>query len=165
MSNDDRLIYLLSVAQQALKDHTNRTLADKGGKVTLAQAAILFLLKEKDGRYMSEMGQVIGVDKAAMTRLVDRLEQAGLVQRQVDAANRRAISILLTSAGSEEAAAALTVIKRINAEIRKDYSPAEVDAFKNILSGIVCKFKASSTGMSVVQSRSPRAGGKKTASP
>ena len=165
MSNDDRLIYLLSVAQQALKDHTNRTLADKGGKVTLAQAAILFLLKEKDRRYMSEMGQVIGVDKAAMTRLVDRLEQAGLVQRQVDAANRRAISILLTPAGSEEAAAALSVIKRINAEIKKDYSPAEVDAFKKILSGIVRKFKAPSTGMSVVQSRSARAGGKKTASP
>ena len=165
MSNDDRLIYLLSAAQQALKDHTNRTLADKGGKVTLAQAAILFLLKEKDRRYMSEMGQVIGVDKAAMTRLVDRLEQAGLVQRQVDAANRRAISILLTPAGSEEAAAALSVIKRINAEIKKDYSPAEVDAFKKILSGIVRKFKAPSTGMSVVQSRSARAGGKKTASP
>ncbi len=44
MSNDDRLIYLLSIAQQALKDHTNKTIADKGGKVTLA-SCILFLLK------------------------------------------------------------------------------------------------------------------------
>jgi DNA-binding MarR family transcriptional regulator len=164
MSNDDRLIYLLSIAQQALKDHTNRTLADKGGKVTLAEAAILLLLKEKDRRYMSEMGQVIGVDNSAMTRLVDRLEKAGLVIRQIDPENRRAISILLTPAGGKEAAAALTVIKRINEEIKKDYSPAEVDAFKKILGGILRKFKGPSTGMSAVQSSSPRAVGKKIAS-
>ena len=161
MSNDDRLIYLLSIVQQTLKDHTNRTLAEKGGKVTLAQAAILFLLKEKDRRYMSEMGQVIGVDNSAMTRLVDRLEKAGLVKRQIDPENRRAISILLTPAGRREAAAALTVIKRINEEIRKDYSPAELDAFKKILGGILRKFKAPSTSMSVMQSGSPRAAGEK----
>jgi len=142
MSNDDRLIYLLSIAQQALKDHTNRTLADKGGKVTLAQAAILLLLKQKDRRYMSEMGGVIGVDNSAMTRLVDRLEKAGLVKRQIDPENRRAIAILLTPAGRREAATALTVIKCINEEIRQDYLPAELDAFKKILGGILRKYKA-----------------------
>jgi len=160
MSHDDRLIYLLSIAQQALKDHTNRTLADRGGKVTLAQAAILLLLREKDGRYMSEMGQGIGVDNSAMTRLVDRLEKAGLVVRRIDPENRRAISVLLTPEGGEEAAAALTVIKRINEEIRKDYTPAEVDAFKKILGGILRKFKAPSTGMPVAQPGSKRAAGK-----
>ncbi len=141
MSYDDRLIYLLSVAQQALKDHTNRALADKGGRVTLAQAAILFLLGEKDGRYMSEMGQVIAVDKSAMTRLVDRLEKAGLVKRQIDPENRRAISILLTAAGRQEAAGALTVIKRINEEIKEDYSQTEIATFKKVLQGLLLKYK------------------------
>ncbi len=36
---------------------------------------------------MSEMGQVIGVDNSAMTRLVDRLEKSGLVKRQIDPEN------------------------------------------------------------------------------
>jgi len=143
MSEDDRLIYLLSIAQQTLKDHTNRTLAGKGGKVTAAQAGILFLLQEKDGRYMSEIAQVIGVDNSAMTRLVDRLEKAGLVIRQIDPENRRAISILLTQAGREEAARALNVSKRINEAIKKDYSTGELDAFKKILRGILQKFKTS----------------------
>lgn len=142
MSNDDRLIYLLSTAQQALKDHTNRNLAGKGGKVTLAQAAILFLLREKDRRYMSEMGQVIGVDNSAMTRLVDRLEKTGLVKRQIDPENRRAIAVTLTSAGRKEAATALSVIKGINEEIKKGYSPEEVEVFKKILGGILRAFKA-----------------------
>ena len=142
MSSDDRLIYLLSIAQQALKDHTNRTLAKRGGKVTLAQAAILFLLRKKDGRYMSEMGQIIGVDNSAMTRLVDRLEKASLVQRRVDPENRRATPVLLTPAGREEATRALTIIKQINEKIKQDYSPEEVDAFKKILGGILRKYKA-----------------------
>jgi len=161
MSNDDRLIYLLSVAQQTLKDHTNRALAEKGGKVTLAQAGILFLLREKDGRYMSEMGQVIGVDNSAMTRLVDRLEKSGLVKRQIDPENRRAISVLLTEVGREEASGALKIIKSINEEIKKGYSPAEVDAFTKILGGILQKFKAPHASMSVMQSSSSREAGKK----
>jgi len=161
MGGDDRLIYLLSVAQQTLKDHTNRALAEKGGKVTLAQAGILFLLREKDGRYMSEMGQVIGVDNSAMTRLVDRLEKSGLVKRQIDPENRRAISVLLTEVGREEASGALKIIKSINEEIKKGYSPAEVDAFKKILGGILQKFKAPPASMSVMQSRSSREAGKK----
>jgi DNA-binding MarR family transcriptional regulator len=161
MSNDDRLIYLLSVAQQTLKDHTNRALAEKGGKVTLAQAGILFLLREKDGRYMSEMGQVIGVDNSAMTRLVDRLEKSGLVKRQIDPENRRAISVLLTEVGREEASGALKIIKSINEEIKKGYSPAAVDAFKKILGGILQQFKAPPASMSVMQSRSSREAGKK----
>lgn len=164
MSNDDRLIYLLSIAQQALKDYTNRTLSDKGGKVTLAQAGILLLLKEKDGRYMSEMGQVIGVDNSAMTRLVDRLEKAGMVKRQIDPENRRAISILLTQTGLKEATGALTVIKNINKEIKKDYSSVEVDAFKKILGGILRKFKAPSIGLPVSRSSSTRPAGSEIAS-
>ncbi|MDI9570690.1 MAG: MarR family transcriptional regulator [Pseudomonadota bacterium] len=140
MSNDERLIYLLSITQQALKDYTNRMLANKGGTVTLAQAGILFLLNKKDGQYMSELGQVIGVDSSAMTRLVDRLEKAGLVKRRIDPENRRAISILLTPAGRQEATAALTVIKRINKEIKEDYSPEELNAFKKVLSGILDKY-------------------------
>jgi len=113
---------------------------------------------------MSELGQMIAVDKSAMTRLVDRLEKAGLVKRQIDPENRRAISILLTPAGRKEAAGALIVIKRINEEIKKDCSPAEVDAFKKILGGILHKFKAPATSLSIIQSCSPRTAGKKIAS-
>jgi DNA-binding MarR family transcriptional regulator len=141
MSNDDRLSYLLSSAQQALKDHTNRRIAEAGGGATLAQAAILFLLKEKDRRYMSEMGKIIGVDNSAMTRLVDRLEKTGLVTRKIDPENRRAIAILLTPAGRKEAATALTVIKCINEEIKRDFSQEELNAFKKVLNGILEKYR------------------------
>jgi len=56
----------------------------------------------------------------------------------------------------------VTVIKSINEEIKKDYSPAEVDAFKKILDGILQKFKAPSINMSAMQSRPPRAAGRKS---
>jgi len=110
---------------------------------------------------MSEMGQVIGVDNSAMTRLVDRLEKSGLVKRQIDPENRRAISVLLTEVGREEASGALKIIKSINEEIKKGYSPAEVDAFTKILGGILQKFKAPHASMSVMQSSSSREAGKK----
>lgn len=99
-----------------------------------------------------------------MTRLADRLEKAGMVKRQIDPENRRAISILLTPTGRKEATGALTVIKNINKEIQKDYSPVEVDVFKKILVGILRKFKAPSTGLPGSQSSSPRPAGSEIAS-
>ncbi|MCU0555544.1 MAG: MarR family transcriptional regulator, partial [Syntrophales bacterium] len=76
MAEDDRLIYLISMAHLALRTRIHGLLAAEGVRLTVPQATVLFLLREKDGRMMSELGQVLGVDNSAMTGLIDRLEKA-----------------------------------------------------------------------------------------
>ncbi|MCX5827379.1 MAG: MarR family transcriptional regulator, partial [Deltaproteobacteria bacterium] len=87
MTDDDRLIYLTSMAQQTLVHHTNAALSKAGLKVTTAQAGVLFFLKEKYMCIMSEIGQVFDIDNSAVTRLIDRLEKNGFVKRQVPPEN------------------------------------------------------------------------------
>ena len=53
MKTDDRLIYLLSVLEQTMKEYTNTALSKAGVELTMTQAGILFLLKRKDMRTMS----------------------------------------------------------------------------------------------------------------
>jgi DNA-binding MarR family transcriptional regulator len=45
------------------------------------------------------LAELLGTDSAGTTRLLDRLEAKGLVERGRDTADRRAISVALTKAG------------------------------------------------------------------
>lgn len=141
MKSDNRLIYLLSMAQLTLRGHVNASLAKAGVRVPLGQVGILFLLAQKDLRTMSELGQAIHVDNSAMTRVVDRMEKNGLVERRTDPSNRRAIQIHITPEGLEEETKARNVIQCINGEIAADYTVQEIEAYAKILKGITEKYK------------------------
>jgi DNA-binding MarR family transcriptional regulator len=141
MAKDDRLIYLISMAQLALRTRINTLFADAGLRVTLPQATVLFLLQEKDGRMLSEIGQVIGVDNSAVTGLADRMEKAGYVTREPNPGDRRAWHLHLTPKGRGEAQKASAVVGRVNAEVKAGISVQDMDAFKRVLKGFSEKFR------------------------
>ena len=140
MLTDDRLIYLLFKAQTKLQNYLRSELSSAGVKVTAVQAGILFLLKQKDGRTMTELSQVISTDNSAMTGLVDRLEKSGLIVRKAAPNDRRAYLIHVTPEGLEEVEKAKVIIKRVNGEIKEGFSEEEINAFKKVLGSIFEKF-------------------------
>lgn len=140
MSTDDRLIYLVFTAQQKLKTYLNNTLSSEGVTVTPAQAAILFLLREKDGQSMSELSQVLSMDNSTVTGLVDRLQKSGLVTRRANPDDRRISLIRITPQGVEEIKKAKPVITRVNEQIKAGLSEQEIHTFKGILNSFFEKF-------------------------
>ena len=141
ITKDDRLIYLIFTAQNKLRIHTRDELMAAGVKITLVQAGILFLLKEKTGRSMSELGQLLSLDNSTITGLIDRLEKSGFVLRKANPKDRRMSLIHITPQGSEEVNKAKTIINRVNEEIKVDFSIKEIESFKKILNSFVEKFK------------------------
>jgi DNA-binding MarR family transcriptional regulator len=137
----DRLIYMLAMAHLAVRTHIGSEFLREGIKVTLPQATVLFLLQEKDGRMLSEIGQVIGVDNSAVTGLADRLEKAGYVTRVPNPEDRRAWHLHLTPQGRGEAQKASAVVGRVNAEVKAGISGQDMDAFKRVLKGFSEKFR------------------------
>jgi DNA-binding MarR family transcriptional regulator len=142
MKPDDRLIYLLSVAQQTMKEYTNAALSKAGVELTMTQAGMLFLLKRKDMRTMSELGEVFDIDNSAVTRLVDRLEKNGIVERHPAPGDRRAFLIHMTPKGLESLEKAKKIIMAVNEELRRGFTPEEVESYKKILKSILERFKA-----------------------
>lgn len=59
----------------------------------------LFGLYVKDGRKQQELADTIGVDKAAATRAISRLEENGYVRRESDQNDRRSMRVYLTPKG------------------------------------------------------------------
>lgn len=141
MIKDDRLIFLVFSAQQKLKMYLNSALSASGVRVTAAQAGILFLLKQKDGRTMTELSQILGIDNSTMTGLTDRLEKAGLLKRHANPGDRRASHIHVTPQGLAEVEGAKAVIHRVNEEIKTGFSPQEIETFKRVLNAFFDKFQ------------------------
>ena len=145
MPPDDRLIYLLFTAQQKLRTYLKKMMTKENVRVTTAQAGILFLLKQKDGRTMSELSQLLSIDNSTITGLVDRLEKTGLVRRNASPHDRRASHVFINPQGMEEVDKAKKVIRMVNQEIKNGFSAEELDSFNRILKSFFHKFDSGPT--------------------
>src|SRR5437879_6816145 len=67
--------------------------------VTYAQSQVLFRLAEHPGSHMGDVAKAFGVTLPAVTHIVDRLEEKGLVARGEHPADRRVYVLDLTRAG------------------------------------------------------------------
>lgn len=77
--------------------------ADRHG-LTPVQGKLLCVLAESPRR-MGELAQGFGVEKAALTGLIDRVEGRGLAERVAVPGDRRSFEVALTEAGRRSAAA------------------------------------------------------------
>jgi len=68
-------------------------------EVSVAQWVVLRALYDHEALALKEIVAQVEVDQGALSRMVDRLLARGLVQREVDAADRRAVAISLTRTG------------------------------------------------------------------
>ena len=141
MEADDRLIFLLFRTQNKLKNHLRNQLGAAGVRITVVQAGILFLLKQRDGRTMTELSQVLSTDNSAVTGLVDRLEKLHLIVRKTAPNDRRAYLIHITPEGLEEIERAKGIIRSVNEEIKEGFSTEEINAFKKVLNNLFERFK------------------------
>jgi len=72
--------------------------------LTPVQAKLLCVLAGGP-RGMAELAGILGVEKAALTGLVDRVERRGLAERSAVPGDRRALRVTLTAAGRQAATA------------------------------------------------------------
>ena len=81
-------------AARALRREFERRAAEHG--VTRAQWRVLSRLKRKDGQRQVELAEQLDVEPITLCRMIDRLAEAGLVERRADEQDRRAWRIHLT---------------------------------------------------------------------
>lgn len=73
---------------------------------------IMKLLKEAGTLHIAEIGERLRIARAQMTHLIDKLVDLGIVERQIDTADRRMINIMLTGKGK-------TTIEEHDSSLRK----------------------------------------------
>lgn len=97
---EDLTSYVCFSMRAAMKKiEKNLSLQLEGTGVTIPQSFILSYLLNEDGATLKEIGNKSLIDSSSMTVLIDKLEKDGLVERQLDTQDRRAIRVFVTERG------------------------------------------------------------------
>lgn len=91
----ETLPFEIGETAHALRRAFDRRAATLG--VTRAQWKVLFRLSRQPGLRQIELADILDVEPITLSRIVDRLEEAGLVERRTDPADRRAWRLELTA--------------------------------------------------------------------
>lgn len=118
----------------ALIDILDAELQDERG-ISLRWYDVLVHLEEAEhGVRMNELASRILASKSGLTRVIDRMEEAGLVQRRRPAQDRRVIEIVMTPSGRKALRTARSVHRRgINDHFAQHLSKRDLEALSRAL--------------------------------
>ena len=129
---DRRLFFILDRAHTRLAKEADAYVASRSG-VRTSQAAVLIYLGYHDNCRLTELAEGTGRNNAAITGLVTRMEQDGLVQRGVLLSDRRAKSVSLTDAGWALREGVMNDFRDFNDKIVKGMTESEIQAVLKFL--------------------------------
>jgi len=94
---DDFLPYLLN----RISNRLNQRLADDLKKIgqTPQSYRVLAILTARDGRSINELSVYSMTEQSTLSKIVERMEQSGLVERRQDETDGRVVNVCLTKAG------------------------------------------------------------------
>ncbi|GAB7534421.1 MarR family winged helix-turn-helix transcriptional regulator [Burkholderia sp. 3C] len=95
--------FYLTRARQAFVERMDHALAPLG--LTAQQIGVMLMLARGEAGTPLELSRRLCYDSGSMTRMLDRLEKKGLLERRRSAADRRVIELALTERGAQAAQA------------------------------------------------------------
>jgi DNA-binding MarR family transcriptional regulator len=111
-------------------------------ELTPVQAKLLCVLIGGP-RGMAELAQLFGVEKAALTGLMDRIEKRGLAVRAAVPGDRRAVRVTLTEAGRQAASAFHTEMGEELGRLIDPIPSGDREQFRSTVEGMVMRCRSS----------------------
>ncbi|MBN1921917.1 MAG: MarR family transcriptional regulator [Anaerolineae bacterium] len=89
------------------------------------QPQLIMALSEEDGRTHTELAEYLHVTPATVTKMVQRMESTGFVQRWPDADDQRVSRVNLTLAGRQAAKQLNVLFQTLDVETFAGFAPEE----------------------------------------
>ncbi|MDH4564047.1 MarR family transcriptional regulator [Pseudomonas sp. BN411] len=128
---EESLGFLLADASRLMRRAFERQIT--GSNLTLSQARALAHVARNEGCRQVELAEQLEVKPITLARLLDQLEQAGLVERRPDPDDRRAYRLHLCAQADQALADIRTAGAAILAEALQGISEEEEAALTNAL--------------------------------
>jgi DNA-binding MarR family transcriptional regulator len=129
-----RLPLLLRRAWYGLNQAFRRRIAHLG--ITPDQFTVMRTLLENEGITQRELTRLMSSDPNTITSILDRMEKAGLVQRQSDEQDRRARRISLKRTGRVKYEEARQIAVHLQAEVLNFLAPEMRETFLRHLDAV-----------------------------
>ncbi|HTN81518.1 MAG TPA: MarR family transcriptional regulator [Acidimicrobiales bacterium] len=120
MQDSDDLVDAVLRASRALVAVAARSIAQVDDAVTLPQYRALVALAAHGSQRVTDLADELGVHSSSVTRMCDRLERAGFIDRSVAVGNRREVEVRLSRRGRALLDRVTTARRREIARVVKD---------------------------------------------
>jgi MarR family transcriptional regulator for hemolysin len=128
----ETLPYEIGETAHALRKAFDRMAVGLG--VTRAQWKVLFHLTRKPGLRQVELADKLDIEPITLSRIVDRLEEAGLVERSADPADRRAWRLHVTARAKPLVEKLRGIADEMTAQAFSGINPSEIEITRRVLS-------------------------------
>jgi MarR family transcriptional regulator, organic hydroperoxide resistance regulator len=138
-SRPPRLFLLLSQAQHRLIKSADSAYKEALG-ISATQLGVLFFLEKNPGALLKDIGDEFKINPSAITGLIGRMEESGLVRRRPSRDDARSVQIYATAEGLNKARAAQPILGHLNARLMTGFTEQEITTVARFLNSILDRF-------------------------
>ncbi|MDX8411862.1 MAG: MarR family transcriptional regulator [Mariprofundaceae bacterium] len=124
---------LLGCMTSQVRHHVSRICKASGYDLTPEESDMLMIIRHFNDLPQSQLANMLGKDKAAITRLMNTLVKSGLVGRVQDQQDRRIIRAQITEEGNQAFVRLWPELKKLSEQALKDVSDSEMDQLCKVL--------------------------------
>lgn len=125
--------YLVRRARNLITQQIEARFKEKGGDIGFIHFVILMCLRDDLARTPSEICQYICHDSGALTRVLDQMEERGLIKRHRSTSDRRRVEISLAPKGVTTVENLIGIVTDFYNETLVDFSHSEADMLISLL--------------------------------
>lgn len=125
--------YLTGIAYRAINRTLSNNLKSEGNKITSEQYGVLKQLWSKQGLTQLDIAKATRKDKPGITRLLNNLEQKGLIERRVNKDDKRCNKIYLTKAGKKLEKSSIEIGLKTREQALEGVNTKELEICKKVL--------------------------------
>jgi len=122
MKQQETVDYFLKVVWQNVSNAYNQVAAGFG--ITQAIGYMLINI-EKEGTAVSKLAGLLGVKATSLSRMLNNMEQLGLIYRETSVGDKRSVKVFLTDFGREKRHLAREVVINFNDYLNQELTPQE----------------------------------------
>ena len=135
MQSKHGIIRLINRVRVEMIDALDRELS--AYDITAPQLIVLAYVASKEADSAAALCKSISYDPGAMTRMIDRLQEKGLIRRTPNPGDRRATNLELTSAGRALYPQLLAAKETVQSHFLRGFSKEEVRSLEKLLNRLL----------------------------
>lgn len=133
--------WLLVTTVGKLRNRLHRLLkqryaVENGMKMTVEEVILLYMLDAKTNQILQNIAIATGKNKSVILRMIDSLEEKGLVRRTVNPQDRRENFLAITEVGERVLDRYREIERQLSDELLKDIAPEKIEAFFEVIGRI-----------------------------
>ena len=134
LKREETIDYHIKTAWHAIARMYNQQAMKYDGTMSIGYA--LLNISSEEGTAAMKIGPLMGLEPRSLTRLLQSMEEKGLIFRQVDKNDKRSVKVLLTKEGKKMKEKSRETVLRFNEAVREEISTQKLNVFFDVVQSI-----------------------------